>query len=120
MPTSTLYRLMPARPPVHKPHGYRTEKQRRTENDERRGSASSRGYDRTWQKLRLAFLRLNPICIWCKERGLIVPATVADHIKTIAMHPELRLDTDNLRALCKPCHDAHTAKEQGFAKPIIH
>jgi 5-methylcytosine-specific restriction enzyme A len=51
----------------------------------------------------------------CLERGRFTPAAVVDHIVPIAQAPELRLNLANLRSLCKRCHDAHTARTQGFA-----
>lgn len=37
-----------------------------------------------------------------------VPATVVDHIKDIATHPDLRLDDDNLQSMCAQCHNRKT------------
>lgn len=82
--------------------------------DQRRGSAASRGYDAAWRRLRLAFLEQNPLCLFCADTGRTVAASVVDHIITIAERPDLRLDWSNLRPLCKPCHDRHTAREQAF------
>jgi 5-methylcytosine-specific restriction protein A len=45
------------------------------------------------------------------EAGTIRAAEVVDHIRTIRDRPDLRLDHANLRSLCKPCHDARTARE---------
>jgi 5-methylcytosine-specific restriction endonuclease McrA len=36
---------------------------------------------------------------------------MVDHIQTIVERPDLRLVDANLRSLCKPCHDAHTASQ---------
>ncbi len=107
---------MPKRPPIHRPHGYKPQEQKRLEYDKERGSAASRGYDGVWRKLRLVFLTDNPLCCFCAKAKRVVQATVVDHIEPIAKRPELRLEWSNLRPLCKPCHDAHTAKEQGFAR----
>ena len=40
----------------------------------------------------------------CRSCGLRGGALNADHIKPFATHPELRLDLDNGRTLCVPCH----------------
>lgn len=82
--------------------------------DQRRGSATSRGYGADWRRLRLQFLDANPLCRFCADTGRTEAATVVDHITTIADRPDLRLDWSNLRPLCKPCHDRHTAREQAF------
>lgn len=86
----------------------------KTKADKRRGSAASRGYDADWRRLRLAFLDANPLCRFCADADRVEAATVVDHIIAIADRPDLRLDWSNLRPLCKPCHDRHTAREQAF------
>lgn len=40
----------------------------------------------------------------CKECGYKGRDIEADHIKPFYLHPELRLEVDNGRTLCKPCH----------------
>jgi len=103
---------MPSRPPVHRHHSWKPTETRREQLqalDRWRGSAASRGYDRTWRALRLQILEAEPLCRFCWAHGLVEPATEVDHIKPLATHPELRLDPTNLRALCKPCHSRLTA-----------
>lgn len=92
------------------------EKQRKRAVDRRRGSPAERGYDAAWRRIRAAVLAAEPQCRLCLEAGRITAATVVDHIETIADRPDLRLAPGNLRPLCKPCHDARTAREQGFAR----
>lgn len=65
--------------------------------DARRGTASERGYDARWQKIRDRFLGDHPFCEICGE-----PATVAHHI---VRRREGGGDTPrNLMALCASCH----------------
>ena len=71
-----------------------------------RPSASGRGYGRSWQRLRLAFLRLNPICAMCGG-----PAAHADHI--VARARGGSDDFANLEALCHGCHSAKTCAVDG-------
>jgi 5-methylcytosine-specific restriction protein A len=85
----------------------------RSTQDRHRGSAASRGYDRTWRKLRLAFITEHPLCRLCAEAGLIVAGQVVDHITPHRGVEALRLARDNLQTLCKPCHDRKTATEDG-------
>lgn len=77
-----------------------------------RGSAASRGYDRTWQAVRKEFLGEHPCCEDCIEERppRATAATEAHHLAKVAGHPELRLVMENLRALCHECHSARTAR----------
>lgn len=47
------------------------------------------------------FERDDYTCVLCGTRG---GEMAADHIKSFAFHSELRLDLDNGRTLCTPCH----------------
>lgn len=87
---------------------------KKADHDRRRGSAASRGYDADWRRLRLQFLAKHPLCLFCAKIGRVEAANVVDHIIPIVDRPDLRLDWSNLRPLCKPCHDRHTAVEQAF------
>ena len=101
---------MPIRPPLHRPPAWQTAAQRRQAEQ---GSPSQNGrYDRRWQRLRLVILARDPLCVFCLRDGRIAPSAVVDHIKPIAERPDLRLDPDNLRGLCAPCHNRHTATSQ--------
>jgi 5-methylcytosine-specific restriction protein A len=73
---------------------------------------ASRG--RRGQKLRAAKLSVNPICEHCHQR----PATVVDHIIPLAEGGD-EWAWENKSSLCKPCHDAKTAKEarRGKTRP---
>ena len=102
---------MPMRPPMlGAAHGGVQDARR---PDRERGSAAERGYDRTWRRLRLVVLAAEPLCRFCQAAGQVTAAAVVDHIEPVRQRPELRLVRSNLRALCKPCHDAHTARQTG-------
>jgi 5-methylcytosine-specific restriction protein A len=79
---------------------------RQRQYDEQRGSAAQRGYDRQWQRLRLAFLRRNPLCIECSKVGITVAATEVDHITP--KRDGGQDEWSNLQPLCKPCHSRKT------------
>lgn len=110
---------MPQQPPRFASGG-RTREQRQAaakrQVDARRGNTTQRGYGADWQCLRAEQLRREPLCRFCAEAGRFTCGQVVDHIVPIAEAPHLRLDPDNLRTLCKRCHDRRTATEQGFAK----
>lgn len=83
----------------------------RTQTDRWRGSSTARGYDRAWQAVRLSHLKAEPLCRLCGDEGRLTAAAVVDHIQTVADRPDLRLDDANLQSLCKPHHDARTARQ---------
>jgi 5-methylcytosine-specific restriction protein A len=51
------------------------------------------------------------LCVPCKAAGRLVPATVVDHVVPHRGDPALFWDERNWQSLCKPCHDAKTARE---------
>ena len=95
--------------------GYCDEHLRQTSQlyEKDRGSASARGYDRRWQKYTRSFLAEHPLCTECQRQGRVTAAQVVDHIIPHRGDPELFWDTKNHQALCKPCHDRKTAREDG-------
>jgi len=76
-----------------------------------RGTASQRGYTYRWAKVRRRFLKEHPLCAECQRQGLVVAATVVDHIVPHRGDQALFWDRENWQALCKSCHDAKTAHE---------
>lgn len=68
-------------------------------------SRRSSAYDRSWEILRLKYLRFNPKCevVGCGDR-----AEQVDHILTVRDAPHLRLEWTNLQALCWHHHAALT------------
>lgn len=79
-----------------------------------RTSRHARGYGTAWEKLRKRILaRDKHLCQQCKRDGRVTAANQVDHIK-----PKAKGGTDdesNLEALCRPCHDAKTLRDQGRA-----
>ena len=63
------------------------------------------------EALRHAKLKADPLCWWCLRKGVLTAANTVDHIEPITERPDLRLVWSNLRSGCKPCHDAHTARQ---------
>ena len=63
-----------------------------------------------WKHKRLEILeRDNYECVMCREEGRLTTRNDAileiDHIQELDDHPELSLENDNLRTLCKACHN---------------
>lgn len=73
--------------------------------DTARGTAAERGYDATWAKVRAIYLSQHPLCEECLKVNKIVPSKIPHHIKPIHKYPDLRLDMNNLKALCVACHN---------------
>lgn len=73
-----------------------------------RSPESKKRYGYRWRKLRERFLHKNPLCEICKQQGRYTIATEVHHIKPLAEGGTN--DTENLMALCKPCHSAITIK----------
>lgn len=67
--------------------------------------------DARWAPLRDQVLSEEPLC----RAGCGHPPTVVDHIRPHRGDEHLAFDRANLQAMCKPCHDAKTAHETGFA-----
>ncbi len=81
--------------------------------NDNRASAAKRGYGRRWQRLRLKFLRANPLGEDCARQGKTTAATEVDHKAPHNGEPKLLYDWDNLSSKCKPCHSRKTAKQDG-------
>lgn len=95
--------------------GYCPGHRRRTwrEQDQRRPTATQRGYDHRWRKARDAFLAQRLWCVECERSGRLTPATVVDHIIPHKGDKTLFWDMKNWQALCSRCHNRKTATEDG-------
>lgn len=61
-----------------------------------------------WKELRAeAMKRDHYECVWCARDGRVNTRSVleVDHIKELEKYPSDALDIDNLRTLCKECHN---------------
>ena len=104
---------MPTAPPIHRPRGYKPPAQRKKEADKRRPNAHRRGYNRRWRAYRLAFLQRHPLCTTCEGQGRVTAADCVDHIEPHKGDQEKFWDAKNHQALCTPCHNSKTAREDG-------
>ena len=86
--------------------------QRRLDNsrsyEQGRGTSTERGYNWQWRKERAVYLKANPLCVHCKAKGIVKPATELDHIIPHRGDKQLFDDKDNRQGLCKPCHSKKT------------
>ena len=65
-----------------------------------------------WRKLSLRFRKEHPLCKHCIERKITTPSQEVDHIKSVKEYPELRMEWNNLQALCRRCHRSKESKER--------
>jgi 5-methylcytosine-specific restriction endonuclease McrA len=58
-----------------------------------------------WQRLRAHQLQQHPLCRFCLDKGIVTPATVADHVEP---HDGdvTRFYTGALMSLCAHCHNS--------------
>lgn len=61
----------------------------------------------SWRTLRQEALERDHYeCLWCKAKGKVTRKNLeVDHIKELKDYPELALAIENLRTLCKDCHN---------------
>lgn len=115
LPRSLGPLFLPKRPPIHRPFGSRTEQQRKRDyGAQRRARGERNPYNAPWPAIRLAHLQAHPLCLFHMEQRQRVAATEVDHIDGDAWNNS----PNNHRSLCKRCHSARTARDQGFAKRL--
>ena len=75
--------------------------------DELRAVRIQRGYTRQWEALRTEFIRLHPLCTFCRDASQHV-----DHIKAHKGNPALFWNWNNLQALCEHCHNSVKQRQE--------
>lgn len=86
-----------------------------------RESSTQRGYGYKWQQARAAYLQAHPLCVRCEQDGRVTAATDLDHIIPHKGDQKLFWNRSNWQPLCKACHSAKTASEDGgFGNPVAH
>ncbi|WP_312327917.1 HNH endonuclease signature motif containing protein [Stenotrophomonas sp.] len=99
---------MPTRAPRHRPHGGQVKQYvppARNRQSER-ALATNSTY---WLRLRALVLAQSPLCVVCLAEGRTRAASHVDHIDADTSNNDL----SNLQGLCRPCHSAKTAREDG-------
>ena len=74
---------------------------------------------RRWQRIARAQLAAEPLCAFCAARGLVVPATVVDHVEP--HHGDRnKFWFGKLQSLCATCHgrDKRSEERKGFRPDI--
>ena len=66
---------------------------------------------KAWRRLREEKLRKSPLCAECLLIDRIEPAVDFDHVLPRDERPDLELDWDNIRGLCKRCHTIKTRRD---------
>lgn len=84
-------------------------RQSQQEYDQRRGSASSRGYGRRWRRLRAMILVQSPLCVMCLAENRTTAAVEVDHITPLRDGGDNTIE--NLQPLCKSHHSQKTARD---------
>jgi len=72
-----------------------------------------------WRKARLWFLSENPLCAICDRSGLIVPATIVDHIIPHEGNYDKFWDSENnWQGVCATCHSGvkRIADNHGYSQ----
>ena len=70
-----------------------------------------------WQRLRANQLALHPLCVYCQREGMVVLATVCDHITPHRGDIDLFWDGP-FQSLCKHCHDSVKQYEEKGGKVV--
>lgn len=97
----------------HERYCVKHKRQTAKQYDKQRGTAAQRGYNARWRRARRRYLMDNPLCVMCKEKGVIQAATDVDHIIPHKGDQDLFWDESNWQALCASCHSRKTARENG-------
>lgn len=76
---------------------------------------------KAWQDCRNEYMkRAHYLCEDCLAKGIYKPAAIVHHIEELTpfnIHrPEIATGFDNLRAVCRECHDEHHENRGRWAK----
>jgi 5-methylcytosine-specific restriction protein A len=63
-----------------------------------------------WKRLRNLHLSLHPLCLDCREIGIVTLASVVDHVHAISNGGAAFPAHEGLRSLCPSCHSQKTAR----------
>lgn len=99
-----------------KPRTLGSQKRDHRQADRFRGSANERGYGWQWSRpggtRQQAMERDCWLCRPCGLAGYDSPAEHVDHIVPADVRTDWHYEAGNLQAMCKPCHEAKTARDK--------
>lgn len=96
---------MPTAPKRFRLSSQPTRTEQRKAYDERRGSATSRGYDNRWRKAARTFLQRHPLCLGCEAAGIVTEATLVDHVEPHRGEQGRFWNSDYWQSSCQWHHD---------------
>jgi 5-methylcytosine-specific restriction enzyme A len=64
-----------------------------------------------WKNRARHQLAIHPLCRYCMERGIVTPATIADHVEPHRGDIN-KFWLGELQSLCKNCHDSGKKAEE--------
>lgn len=74
-----------------------------------------------WKKCRATYVKKEPYCEVCLQRGEVVPVEIVHHIIELTpeniTNPNIALSHDNLQSVCRECHAEkhnHTDKQKRY------
>ena len=66
--------------------------------------------NRRWRKVRGEYIKANPLCVHCEQKGIIEAAKICDHIIPIRQGGD-KWNTCNFQSLCVSCHNKKSSSE---------
>ena len=85
--------------------------------DQKRGTAAQRGYGARWARYSKRYREQNPLCADCLALGILTSVEHGghvDHIKAVSGPDDPNFwNADDHQSLCRSCHSAKTAREDG-------
>lgn len=69
-----------------------------------------------WARLRKKQLAREPLCRFCRSKGIITEGIECDHIQDHKGEESLFYDIENIQTLCKPCHSKKTIMDNSPSK----
>ena len=106
-------------PPTFRPRGGRSKRERDQASDERRGSASERGYDHRWSKASASHRRSHPLCGYCALEGRITAATLVDHLYPHRVFDGVFWKREWWVSSCDDCHNGFKQRIERAGKASI-